>query len=57
MRGRIKDAAHTLISPIVVAFNMANIERSIQKVLTYHQHRTHRVDKNCSVEAVDRGEE
>ena len=32
---------------------MANIERSIQKLLNYHQHRTHSVDKNCSVEAVE----
>ena len=53
LRGRIKVAAHTFIFRIVVAFNMANIERSIQKLLNYHQHRRHSVDKNCPVEAVE----
>ena len=38
LRGRIKGAAHTLISRIVVAFNMANIELS---------------SASCSVEAVE----
>ena len=33
LRGRIKGAAHTLISRIVDAFNMTNIERSIKELL------------------------
>ena len=41
LRGRIQGAAHTI----------SRIECSIQKLL--NKHRTHSVDKNCSVEAVE----
>ena len=53
LRGRIKAVARTLISRIVDAFNMTNIERSIKELLNQHQYRTHSVDKNGSVEALE----